>query len=89
MSATCPFKEIFGKVREGPHSYRIFDVAVVDTLLTILLAWILQKIFFKNFSFLIILAWTFIIGEIMHWYFCVDSKVIQMLKSAFNSAKSL
>jgi len=89
MSTQCPFKDIFGKVREGPHSYRIFDVAIVDTLLTILLAWILQKIFFKNFSFLIVLVVTFIVGELMHWYFCVDSKVIQIWKSAFNSAKSL
>ena len=86
---SCPFKDIFGKVREGPHSYRILDVAVVDTVLTILLALLLQKLFFQNFSFLIILAWTFIIGEIMHWYFCVDTKVIQMLKSAFSSSKSL
>lgn len=85
----CPFKDIFGRPGTGVHSYRIFDVAVVDTVLTVLLALLLQKVFFKNFSFLIILAWTFIIGEIMHWYFCVDSKVIQMLKSAFNSAKSL
>jgi hypothetical protein len=85
----CPFKDIFGKPRTGAHSYRIFDVSVVDTALTFLLALILQKVFFKNFSFLIILAGTFIIGEIMHWYFCVDSKVIQMLKSALSSAKSL
>jgi hypothetical protein len=86
---SCPFKDIFGKVREGPHSYRIFDVAVVDSVLTILLALVLQKLFFQNFSFLKVLAVTFIVGELMHWYFCVDSKVIQILKSTFNSAKSL
>jgi len=86
---SCPFKDIFGKPGTGAHSYRIFDVAVVDTVLTILLALLLQKVFFKNFSFLIILAWTLIIGEIMHWYFCVDTKVIQILKSAFSSSKSL
>jgi len=87
--ATCPYRDIFGKVREGPHSYRIFDVAVVDSVLTILLALFLQKIFFQNFSFLKVLAVTFIVGEVMHWYFCVDSKVIQILKSTFSSSKSL
>ena len=87
--ATCPFKDIFGKPREGPHSYRIFDVAVVDTVLTILLALVLQKIFFQNFSFLKVFAWTFIVGELMHWYFCVDTKIIQIWKSALSSAKSL
>ena len=86
---SCPYRDIFGKVREGPHSYRILDVAVVDSVLTILLALVLQKIFFQNFSFLKVLAVTFIVGELMHWYFCVDSKVIQILKSTFNSAKSL
>jgi hypothetical protein len=85
----CPYRDIFGKVREGPHSYRILDVAVVDSVLTILLALVLQKIFFQNFSFLKVLAVTFIVGELMHWYFCVDTKVIQILKSTFNSARSL
>ena len=86
---SCPFKDIFGKPREGPHSYRIFDVAVVDTVLTVLLALVLQKIFFQNFSFLKVFAWTFIIGELMHWYFCVDTKIIQILKSTLSSVKSL
>ena len=86
---SCPYRDIFGKVREGPHSYRILDVAVVDSVLTILLALVLQKIFFQNFSFLKVLAVTFIVGELMHWYFCVDTKVIQILKSTFNSSKSL
>jgi len=86
---SCPFKDIFGKPREGPHAWRVLDVAVVDSLLTVLLALILQKIFFQNFSFLKVLVWTFIIGELTHWYFCVDSKVIQMLKSALSSSKSL
>jgi hypothetical protein len=82
---SCPYRDIFGKVREGPHSYRIFDVAVVDSVLTILLALFLQKIFFQNFSFLKVLAVTFIIGELMHWYFCVDSKVIQIFKKLFSN----
>ena len=30
------YKDIFGKPNEGVHSYRLFDVAIVDLLLTIL-----------------------------------------------------
>ena len=82
--ATCPFKDIFGRPREGPHSYRFADVAIVDTVLTFVLALIIQKIFFQNVSFFKVLMVTFIVGELMHWYFCVDSKVIQILKSTFN-----
>lgn len=86
----CPFKDIFGRPREGPHAWRTpGDLAVVDTLLTLVLAWILQKIFFKNFSFLTVLIWTFVVGEIMHWYFCVETKFIQMLKSALSSSRVL
>lgn len=85
----CQYRDFFGRPREGPHSYRVLDVAVVDSALTILLALILQKIFFKNFSFLTVLAWTFVVGELMHWYFCVDTKVIQILKSAFSSSSDL
>ena len=88
MSA-CPWKDIFGRPREGAHSWRVLDVAMVDTALTFVLAWILQKIFFKNFSFLTILIWTFVVGELMHWYFCVDTKIIQMLKSALSSSRVL
>lgn len=86
---SCPWKDIFGRPREGPHSWRVLDVAVVDSALTVLLALILQKIFFKNFSFLKILVATFIVGEILHWAFCVDTKVIQMLNSVLSSSKSL
>lgn len=85
----CPYKAIFGRPREGAHSWRFLDVAVVDSVLTVLLALVLQKIFFKNFLFWQVLAVTFVIGELMHWYFCVDTKVIQMLKSALSSSKSL
>ena len=35
----------FGKPREGLHSYRFLDFAIVDILLTILLGIIIQKLF--------------------------------------------
>ena len=34
------FKDIFGKVGEGLHSYRIFNIAIIDVLFTILGAFI-------------------------------------------------
>ena len=86
---SCPWKDIFGAPRTGAHAWRLGDVAVVDTALTFVLAFALQKIFFKNFSFLKILVVTFIVGEILHWAFCVDTKVIQMLNSVLSSSKSL
>ena len=39
----CQYKNIFGKVNEGIHSYRIFNIAIVDVLLTILLSFIIYS----------------------------------------------
>ena len=35
----CKYKDIFGKVGKGIHSFRICNIAVVDVLLTILAAY--------------------------------------------------
>jgi hypothetical protein len=57
-------KDIFGKPRTGPHSFRIFDIAVVDVIGTIGLAWILMK--FTHMDFVSALIIMFIIGSIAH-----------------------
>jgi hypothetical protein len=35
----CPFGNIFGKPNEGIHRYRLFGLAIVDVLLTMLVIW--------------------------------------------------
>jgi hypothetical protein len=85
---TCPWKNIFGKPRTGVHAWRIGDIAVVDTALTVVLAYALQKMFFKQTHFLIVLFVTFVVGEIMHWFFCVDTKVIHEIKSRLSTGNS-
>lgn len=77
---SCPFKDIFGKPGEGVHSWRVLDVAVVDTVLTFILAMIIKIYFLKTFSFVQVLVGTFVIGEVMHFLFCVDTKVIRVLR---------
>ena len=69
----CPFKYIFGKPRTGIHSMRIpiLDWALVDTLMTIILAWFLAKWLKQPFWFVFIA--TFLVGEISHVIFCLDS----------------
>jgi hypothetical protein len=34
----CEYSDIFGKPNQGIHSIRIFDIAIVDVLLTIIVA---------------------------------------------------
>ena len=75
---TCQFKNIFGKLGEGLHSYRIFNIAIVDVLLTIVLAYIIH---FLNpqYSFLFILMIFFIAGIILHRLFCVRTTIDKLL----------
>ena len=42
MFDLCKYKDILGRPNEGVHSFRIFNIAIVDVLLTILAAYILS-----------------------------------------------
>ena len=77
---SCPYSAIFGAPRTGAHKWRIpvLDLALVDTLLTVLLAFVIFKTF--NFkSFWIVMLWTFVVGEVFHWLFCVQTRFIKFL----------
>ena len=67
-------KDIFGKVGEGVHSYRIMDIAIADVLMTILGAFLINLLFVNKgnlvvaptFTFIYILAALFMLGIISH-----------------------
>jgi uncharacterized membrane protein len=72
----CKYKDVFGKVNEGPHSYRIFNIAIVDTVLTIIIGYLISKYFkLKLINVLIVL---FILGIIVHKIFCVETTVTKL-----------
>jgi hypothetical protein len=71
---SCAHKDIFGKPRQGVHKYRIpvLDIALVDTLLTVLVAAIVAKVLKVSFVLTFIV---FILGGIViHKIFCVDTR---------------
>jgi hypothetical protein len=74
----CQYKDIFGKVGEGVHSYRIFNLAIVDVLLTIFGAYIIH-LFMPKYSFIFILLFLFILGIILHRLFCVKTTIDKLL----------
>ena len=41
----CEYKNMLGEVRKGIHSVRLFDIAVIDVLLTFLSAYVICRIF--------------------------------------------
>ena len=73
----CKYKNIFGNPNEGIHSYRIFNLAIADILMTIFAA-VLISFYFKK-SFLLTLIVLFIIGIILHRLFCVRTTVDKLL----------
>ena len=48
----CKYKDILGKVGQGVHSYRLFGIAIVDVLLTILGAYIINLLKLCNINIL-------------------------------------
>ena len=67
----CKYKNILGKPKQGIHSIRFMNIAVVDVLLTILLAIFIKTYMFNETEMSIILLGTFIIGIIIQRIFCV------------------
>ena len=74
----CKYKDIFGKVGEGVHSYRIFNIAIVDVILTFLLSFIIQLLLPK-YNYYHILILLFILGIILHRMFCVRTTIDKIL----------
>ena len=75
----CKYKDILGKPGEGLHSYRVFNIAIVDVLFTVLLAKFIQYYIMEETDFLLILICCFIMGIILHRIFCVRTTIDKLL----------
>ena len=73
----CKYKDIFGKPNTGVHKYRFFGVAVVDVVLTILLAALIS--YTGKYPFWIVLGGLFALGIFFHHLFCVRTTVDKWL----------
>ena len=56
----CKYKDLFGKPGEGIHSWRIFDIGVIDVLVTIASAYLIS--FFSGIRLLYFLPAFFLLG---------------------------
>ena len=86
-TSLCKYANALGEPGKGVHSIRVFNVAIVDVLSTIVLA-LLFTIFFKyaiklqaRFSsvFFTTLLGLFILGIILHRLFCVKTTVDKLI----------
>ena len=74
----CQYKDILGKPGQGVHSYRIFNIAIVDVLFTIIGAYIIY-LFIPKINYFVILILLFILGIILHKIFCVKTTIDKYL----------
>ena len=75
----CKYKDIFGISGEGLHKYRIFNIAIVDVSLTIIISLLFSYIF--NINFILTLIIFFLLGIILHRIFCVKTTIDKLLFS--------
>ena len=75
---SCPYKDLFGAPGTGAHSIRFLGFAVVDTLLTVLLAaltaYLTKTSLLANF-----VAW-FVLGEILHYAFGTNTAFLKLIR---------
>lgn len=75
---SCKYKNMFGAPNTGLHKYRLFNVAIVDTVLTIVLAYVIHS-YNPEYEFLHILIILFITGIVLHRVFCVRTTIDKLL----------
>lgn len=72
----------FGIPNTGIHSHRIFNIAYVDVIMTIigalLVAWVMKWGYLKT------MAAAFILGIVLHRMFCVRTTLDKILFPSYN-----
>jgi len=74
----CKYKDFFGEVNTGIHSYRVFNIAIMDVIFTFLTAFIIFLAMSK-YNYFIILFFLFLSGIILHRIFCVKTTIDKLL----------
>ena len=69
----CKYSDIIGNPKEGIHSYRIFDISIVDVAVTIL--FIIFLYYLLNKPLMYIFTVVILLGIIVHRLFCVNSTI--------------
>jgi hypothetical protein len=73
----CKYNNVFGKPGTGFHSIRIFNVAILDVIGTIAIAYIIAR--YMNWNTYITIICAFVIGIIFHRIFCVNTTINKMI----------
>lgn len=69
----CAHRDIFGVPGQGLHSVRIANIAVVDTLMTLLAGAILS--YYTGINLYLVWFVLFVVGILFHRLFCVNTTI--------------
>jgi hypothetical protein len=77
----CQYADIFGKPNQGVHSTRIpiFNIALVDTVLTIVIVYFLVEYFDQKEYFYHYIVLAIFLSVIIHKLFCVDTTLTKFV----------
>lgn len=73
----CKYKNILGEPGKGVHSFRMFGIAIIDVILTIIAAYLIS--YFYKFNFVYTLIGLFLLGIFLHRIFCVRTTIDKLL----------
>jgi hypothetical protein len=73
----CKYKNLFGKPNEGLRQFRIFDIALYDTIVVILIGILFS--WFTKINIWVVLIVLFISGIVAHRLFCVRTGIDKLL----------
>lgn len=68
-------KKAFGEPKKGIHSYRIFDIAYLDVLITMISAYFIQILFYPKTKYIKVLFFFVLSGIVLHRLFDVRTTV--------------
>ena len=73
----CKYKNSLGVPGQGLHSYRIYNIAIVDVIMTIVAGYVISRTYKASFGFICVIL--FILGIVLHRLFCVRTTVDKIL----------
>jgi hypothetical protein len=68
---------MFGKPKEGVHQYRLFDIAIVDVIMTILAIWFVVMV--TKYSWIVVKFCMIVFMVLCHRLFCVRTTIDKLL----------
>ncbi len=80
MTQLTQYKDIFGAPGTGLHSFRIFNIAVVDVALTLVAAYFIAQ--YTNYPLVYVVCGLLLLSVAVHYIFNVDTTVLKELKGA-------